>query len=344
MDAAPPDTLLRASRHPLAADVLQGFRRCVIAPGDRLVLAVSGGSDSTALLVLAAALWERSERGLENLSVVAVDHGLREESAREADAAVRLALGIGIARAEVRRVQVPKAGNLLDSARGARLGALLDAASSFGAPSIALGHQADDCAEGVLIGLERGGGIDALMSLVPRREFADGIALCRPLLRIRRQALRDFLRTLEIPWCEDPSNELRSRGRMRGDPSLAALVDRIAAGSARLAEDADELSRIREDGVERILADGAHRIDRAEFDAMPSVIRREALARLARGVGASISQAVIDSFERIPGGDTRPRCFRLDAETEIRISSKWIEARMRSPQHRRQTQPSVTED
>lgn len=344
MAAAPRDILLRASRHPLAAEALQGLRRCGVAPGDRLVLAVSGGSDSTALLILAAAIWERSDAGIGNLAVVAVDHGLREESAREARTAVELANGIGIVRAEVRPVSVARTGNVLDAARAARLEALLGAATSFGASSIALGHQADDCAEGVLIGLERGGGIDSLMTLVPRRDFDEGVALCRPLLRIRRQALRDLLGALGIPWIEDPSNAVRSRGRMRSDPSLAALVDRIAAGSVRLAEDADELSRIREEGVARILGEGAHRLDRAEFDAMPPVIRREALARLARGVGATISQPVIDSVERIPERDTQPRCFRLDAETELRVSSKWVEVETRSQQHGSLRKRPVTGD
>ncbi len=203
--------------------------RCLVRPGDPLVVAVSGGPDSSALLHVLAGLSAELRLGL---TAVGVDHGLRPGAARELDGVEALA---GSLRVPFERVIIrePPGASLQAWARGVRYRALHLAASRVGARLIATGHTADDQAETVLARLLRGGGLRGLGGIDPAR--GDGVV--RPLIDCRRAALRDYLTRSGVSFATDPTNsDLRfERSRLREQilPSLLAeqplAIERIAA-------------------------------------------------------------------------------------------------------------------
>ncbi len=183
----------------------------------RLGVAVSGGSDSLGLLHLLCD-WGRA-----SLSVATVDHGLRPEAGREAAAVAGICAGLGLAHATLRWTGWDGAGNLQDQARRARYRLLADWAAAEGIGDVTLGHTLDDQAETFLLGLSRGAGLDGLTGMRPVFVRA-GVRFHRPLLGVRRQALRDNLAARGVRWVEDPSNEDARFDRVRARRALAALA------------------------------------------------------------------------------------------------------------------------
>lgn len=316
--------LLRSSRHPLARVVAAGLHEARLGERTPLVLAVSGGADSMAMLCLVAAVRERTDPCLSSLAVVSVDHGLRAESRSEAEAAVALARRLGIECATIVRVDVEREGNLLDRARDARLDALRDAARAFRSRHVALAHHAEDRAESVLLALARGGGLDALTGLRAVREFDDGISLVRPLLRARRAALRGLLAELDVAWHEDPSNALHARGTLRADRSSAALIDRMASGIATAVDEAIGLAEWRDAIAAEAAPVGARSMPRATFDAMPAAVRPAALARLARSAGAELPRTVVEQCAGIGPDDRAPRSFDCGAGHRLSVDARSV--------------------
>jgi tRNA(Ile)-lysidine synthase len=248
------------------------------ARGDRVIVAVSGGPDSMALLHV---LWEARERlGLE-LVVAGVDHGLRPAAAEEL-ALVRSraeALGLPFSRLAVDVAGGKRGPSWQDAARRARLAALEALAVKQGAQRIALGHQADDQAETVLFRIVRGTGLGGLAGIPYRRG-----PFVRPLLDVRRAEILRYLRRRSIPFVEDPSNAdpryARARIRHRLLPLLAEENPRIGEALVALAAAARA-------GVPR-----DERDDREELiSALPRGVRA-AVGRLrARGGTAAVDLA-----------------------------------------------------
>jgi tRNA(Ile)-lysidine synthase len=191
------------------------------------ILAVSGGPDSTALLVLAAR-WRTSSDPPPRLVAVTVDHGLRPEAKREAQAVARLARSLGIEHRTLRWTgRKPKTG-LQKAARQARYRLLAGAARKVGARHIVTAHTLDDQAETVLFRMARGSGVGGLSGMawlapVPVPEGA-GIMLFRPLLRVPKARLIATLRAAKIPYATDPSN----RDPRFARPRLRALMPALA--------------------------------------------------------------------------------------------------------------------
>jgi tRNA(Ile)-lysidine synthase len=190
-------------------------RRGVIIAGERVVIACSGGPDSSALLDVLARL--APPRGW-HLSVAHVDHGLRPGSAAEAGAVARLAADRGI-EFRALSVRVGAGSSLQDRARSARHLALRAEASRVGAGLIALGHTADDQAETVLMRALSGASPKGLLAMAERER-----GLVRPLLRVWRDATVAYCAALGLDVLEDPSNAdprfLRSRVRHEVLPAL----------------------------------------------------------------------------------------------------------------------------
>ncbi|MBI2205238.1 MAG: tRNA lysidine(34) synthetase TilS, partial [Candidatus Rokubacteria bacterium] len=172
-------------------------RHAMLAGGERVLVAVSGGADSVALLYTLLAL--RAELGLE-LHVVHVDHQLRPDSSRDAAFVAALAARLDVP-ADVVTVDVARAGSLEDAARHARYAALDARAAAIGATRIAIGHTADDQAETVVMRLLEGAGPRGLAAIPPVRG-----RIVRPLIETRRAAIADMLRAAGHEWLEDPSN------------------------------------------------------------------------------------------------------------------------------------------
>ena len=179
-----------------------------------LGVAVSGGGDSVALLY---ALAEWNERPLE---VFCVDHGLNPLSAQwtqsVADHAARLGAGFTALHWQGEK----PASGVSAAARLARHALLAEAARQKGVRVLCLAHTADDIAEaGAMRGQGSNVGTPQVWSPSPVWPEGRGVFLCRPLLDIRREALRDYLREIGASWIDDPSNDnpasLRARTRMQ---------------------------------------------------------------------------------------------------------------------------------
>jgi tRNA(Ile)-lysidine synthase len=214
------------------------FRGLESLPG--LVLAVSGGPDSTALLVLAARWAKRHKRG-PKLIAVTIDHGLRPEAACEAAAVKRLARRLGVVHCTLRwRGNKPKTG-LQEAARLARYRLLAQAAVRAGYEHVLTAHTLDDQAETVLFRLARGSGVFGLAGMAPAAPLPVGgaraIFLVRPLLHLPKARLVATLDAARIGYSDDLSNRdpRFTRARLRGLMPALAREGLDARGLARLA-------------------------------------------------------------------------------------------------------------
>jgi tRNA(Ile)-lysidine synthase len=193
-------------------------RRAVILPGETVLVACSGGPDSTALLDALTRL--APPRGW-HLTIAHVDHGLRPGSAGEAEVVAELASTRGLDFRAL-HVRVEPGGSLQDHARTARHRALREEAARVGAAVIALGHTADDQAETVLMRLLAGASPAGIPAMAERER-----GLVRPLLRVWRDATIAYCAALGVEPLVDPSNAdprfLRSRIRHEVIPALEAV-------------------------------------------------------------------------------------------------------------------------
>lgn len=285
------------------------FRRAagsLFRPGTRILLAVSGGADSTALLHLMA----RAAPGLGlDLVVAHLDHGLRRGSAADRRAVERAAAALGLRCLSERRPVAPRRRrdeSPEEGARRVRREFLLEAAAAEGASRIATGHTLDDQAETVLLRLVRGSGPRALGGMLP-----DGPGpFARPLLSIERGALRAWLRRRAIPFREDPTNRSLAADRNRVRHLVLPLLSKelnpraarhVVEAAARVLEDARLLDREAERRLARwTLA------SRGEGLALPS--RR--LARTPRPLAARVARLALERA----GADPR------------RVSARHVEA------------------
>ena len=245
------------------ADVLaQTRRRGDGVEGGRVLVAISGGGDSTALLSILWAL--RKSLGLE-LSLAHADHGLRPESSEDAafvrDLARDLDLDLAEACLDVKG-HADRAGlGLETAARELRWAWLRAEAEACGAAAIATGHTQDDHTETVFLRLQRGGGAGTLTPLPARQDRR-----WSPLIECRRESLRRYLSGKGLPWREDASNEDPFTARNRWRKLLASLREEAPLLDRHLWETHLQVRELRalaeaglraEEGVRWRLADGA---------------------------------------------------------------------------------------
>lgn len=183
-------------------------------------VAVSGGSDSMALLVLMAAFTQKHDT---ELHAISVDHGLREGAQAEIKLVTDLCGKLGVAHHVEYWSNWDGVGNLQGSARAARYELITDWAQANDISCIVLGHTANDQAETLLMRLARGAGVDGLAAMAPRR-LSHGINWIRPLLGENRETLQNFLRQKDHAWATDPSNENRDFERIRMRDALETLA------------------------------------------------------------------------------------------------------------------------
>lgn len=205
----------------------------------RVALAVSGGSDSMALLHLAL---RHARAGGPALHVLTVDHGLRVESAAEAARVAAFCAGQGVPHETLPWHRAPgEGGNLAQEARAGRYALMARACAARGIGALLTGHTLDDQAETVLMRLGRGSGVDGLAAMRPVTRLW-GLRVVRPLLGRSRAELRAMLAGAGIGWSDDPTNDDRRHARVEARAALAALAPlgitprRLALTAAAMAE------------------------------------------------------------------------------------------------------------
>ncbi len=294
---------------PIVEALAAGAIRLGLPDGAALVLAVSGGPDSTALLHGAARV--APGRGW-RLTVAHLDHALRAESADEAAAvaatAARLGLPVEVRRTDVRDLAATEHRSLEDAGRQARYRFLEEVAAGLGQDAlIATAHTADDAAETTLMRLARGSGLRGARGIPARRG-----RIVRPLLHARRATLREALDAAGIEYVTDPSNadpaHARNRVRAMLVPALEQLnsaavealvrfgrlaaddddlLDALAAAEVAARTDADDASINWESPPARALGRRVLRL--AIGDPAPSAERIEALLDAAEGPRGGLS-------------------------------------------------------
>lgn len=272
----------------------------------RVAVAVSGGSDSMALALLAAH-WAARRGGV--ITAITVDHGLRPAAAAEARQVGRWLRARGVAH-RILRWRPPAgalSGGLQAAARAARYGLLADWCCRHGVLHLALAHQQEDQAETLLLRMARGSGLDGLAAMAPVTERA-GVRLIRPLLPIARARLRATLEGARQPWIDDPSNDDPAHARIR----MRRLLPVLAAEGldvARLSATAAHLGRARaaiDDAVAVVLAAAAAllpagyvRLDVDVLKDAPAEVSLRALARCLMVVGGQTYVPRLDRLERL---------------------------------------------
>lgn len=258
----------------------------LIEPDQRLLVAVSGGPDSVALL---SVLKELAPAWRLTLYAAHINYGLRgEESEEDARFVARLCDRFGITL-HCTRITVARKGSVRDRsslqerAREARYQILTELGRTLRADRIVLGHQADDQAETVLMWMLRGAGIAGLAGIPPIRESL----FIRPLLDISREAILEYLWRRELPFRLDSSNAkplyLRNRIRHELLPVMKRLNPSIVEGLARqadiLREDDAYLHRLAYDAMAQLVHtdDQGVTVDRTGFLALPLTLQRRIL-------------------------------------------------------------------
>lgn len=195
-----------------------------------IVIGVSGGPDSVALMLLAAD-WARA-RATPPLYVATVDHGMRKDSTSEAEMVARWAARLALPHAILVWDGVKPASRIQERAREARYELLFEYAARNGADHVMTAHHADDQAETILFRLLRGSGISGLSGMATLSD-RNGLVLARPLLSHARADLVALCESRAQPFFDDPSNRnpAYARTRMR---SLGGLLAKEGFGAAAL--------------------------------------------------------------------------------------------------------------
>lgn len=273
-------------------------------------VAVSGGGDSVALMHLLCAF--AAANRLAPPIVLTVDHGLRKSSARDAAKVAAWAKQAGLkAHVLTWRGKKPKSG-IEAAARQARyrlMGAWL---SKHGIATLFVGHTQDDQAETFLLRLARGSGLDGLAGMRARAPWPvpgfSQLVAARPLLGLRRDSLRAYLKDKGQAWLDDPMNEDPAFDRVRIRKAQAALSEagllpaRIAAAASHLARARESLEIVTQAVLQRAarrLDNGPVLLDPSALAAAPREVGLRALATVLMAVGEQTYRPRFESLERL---------------------------------------------
>ena len=295
-------------------------RHALCPPGTRLLVGLSGGSDSVALTFLLRELAQTLRFSV--AGVAHVNHRLRDSADRDEAfcraLAARLGLPILVAVRDVKALAVERGCSIEDAARQARYGFFQEAMSDLNAEAVAVGHTTDDQAETFMLKLARGAGTTGLGAIYPRRG-----QIIRPLLEAGREDLRNYLRDLGEAWVEDETNADLSnpRNRVRHDVlphlerALGLPARRAIARAAGLAgEDARWLDELAAQRLELLRADTAAglELDADRLRDEPPPIARRVLLRALRDqaggkeIGLEHVQTALDVLTGLSAGAEVP--------------------------------------
>jgi tRNA(Ile)-lysidine synthase len=258
---------------------------------EKLGLAVSGGPDSLALLVLAAQ-WARTP-GRPALYVYTVDHGLRIEAAAEAAMVVREAEALGLPARSLRWEGDKPATGIQAAARRARYRLMAEAMAADGVAILVTAHHLGDQAETVLMRLAHGSGIEGLRGM-DALSHVEGCEVYRPLLGVRPEVLRDVVTEAGLSPAHDPSNTDQHYERVRWRLMLPALeamgitLERLGTFARRMDEASRAIQSAADEAYPRIVTpiDGERmELSLLAFSAEPAPVGAVVLKRVLELVG-----------------------------------------------------------
>jgi tRNA(Ile)-lysidine synthase len=335
MAATSHSPILDARRHELVPELARRLAgRCGVTEGARLVVAVSGGPDSTALLLGAAALRERRDgSGRAALDPVAahVNHHLREgadgDEAFVADLCRELDVPLLVRHVHPGR----EPGSTAANARRRRYDALADAAAEAGAAHVAVAHHAQDQLETILMALGRGCGIDALAGMPWRRPLARGVHLVRPLLQVSRSSCASLCAAAGVHWRNDPTNAdpATVRGMLRRHviDVLESLWPSAALGASLAADDVTAAREALDRLLDETFGDPTNaRWERARLRALPVPVIAAGLRRAAAAITeAACGRAqVLPVAEAIRDDERRPRTWDWPGGLRAGVTAKEV--------------------
>lgn len=274
--------------------------RALLASGDHVLIACSGGPDSTVMLHVLHRL--RSELGI-TLCAASIDHGLRPESAGEVENVGAFAASLGVPFV-AGHADVPRQGASLQArARELRYAALHEIAESRSVTCVAVGHTADDQAETLLMRMLRGAGVRGLGGIEARR--ADGVI--RPLIDCRRAEVLAYAKDHRLPFVQDPSNHQRvfERVRIRHEvlPLLQREDPRIVEHLCALGDEAAELNAHLDAETPDLPAPGVHTVPGETLSALPPPVRGRWLRGwIARETGLTPGRSHLTAVGRLLTG------------------------------------------
>jgi tRNA(Ile)-lysidine synthase len=260
--------------------------------GRSVLIAVSGGADSTALLVGTALVRERLRLSVE---VATLDHGLRPESAGEARGVERLA-ALHALPVHVRQLHLRPGAGVELRAREARYEALEALRSERGLEAVATAHTATDQAETLLMRLARGTALRGAAGILPRRG-----SVVRPMLELTREQIEAFLQEQGVGFISDPMNAdprlFRTRVRQEVLPALTRaagfpVAERLASFARLAAEDEALLDGMARSAWDRLVREGGG-LDAVGVRSLEPPLRRRVLARLLSQEGATVDDATL---------------------------------------------------
>jgi tRNA(Ile)-lysidine synthase len=268
---------------------------------DHVVLAVSGGPDSMALMVLVAEWLARASSPRPAVSIATVDHRLRAESNDEAKLVAASAHRLGLSHVTLAWDGAKPPTGLPNAARKARYRLLEEHARTLGADRVAIvtAHHRDDQAETFAMRLARGAGIDGLSAMRAERPMRDGgaVMLLRPLLAFPKARLVATLASRGVAYADDPTNRdgryerARVRSMLSDFEDAGFSSDALATSARRLGDAREALAYAQERFVETLhLSFGNEvfaRFDRQAFEHGPAFLRQKILARLIGRFGGA---------------------------------------------------------
>ena len=318
----------------LALETEKKLRKLGIADGARLLVAVSGGADSTALACLAALLAPKMQL---SLSMLTCDHGLREESPEEAVFVRALGDLLGMPVVSVALSIDKKAAGIEEQSRNARYAAYAKALQDTQSDWILTAHHAGDLREDMMLRILRGTGWPGLGGMQAKDE---GRHLLRPLLETEPARLRDFLSSLNIPHCEDASNlDTRyARNRIRHE-----LLPRLEEESKGINSNLMELARLASVDRDYFEAETAKALEQCRLSEAEKTyfLPMQLLANLPQAIRLRLYMAAIRRIAMIAGhGQARssalfqleealqmkhwPKTFQLPGGLELKLARKGV--------------------
>ncbi len=315
--------LSSVSRDPVTGQMARALDRCAVGRGSPLVLGVSGGVDSTAMLLIATVLKRRGELG--QVTCAHVHHHLRAEADAESEAVRELAESLEAEFIQL-HVRVDARGNIAAQARQLRYAALAGEARRRGNAAVAVAHQAEDQFETMLMAFCRGAGPLGMQGMRMRRDLEPGVELVRPLLENSRHELARVCTGAGVSWSSDPTNRCvdTARGALRERviPQLLAIWPGAIEAALTSAEVFQCAAAALDGEIEARLGGSGETWDRALLRRAGSgwaalAIKRRLGADVEAGLCRTIGLACCDS-------EARPRRWSLSDGRCAVVDSKCL--------------------